>query len=68
MIETWLQYTCDSCGMTEYTDGPGYTKTRLKTELKESGWKNYRDLDYCPKCVQKGHAKSRKSDMNEPDV
>lgn len=66
MIETWHQWTCNGCGVTENTAFPNLTKADVRGDLKAQGWKHFPgDLDYCPKCVKSGSAKRRETSMNE---
>lgn len=65
MIESWLQWTCDGCGETEYHPHSNTTRTQARSELKASGWRAYAgDLDYCPRCVKRGIAARRETEMN----
>lgn len=64
MLESWIQWTCDGCGITEVWDTVNVPKYFVRKKLKESGWQNFGSLDYCPKCVQKGHARNRETEMN----
>lgn len=65
MIETWYQWTCNGCGITEWHPDPNMRKTEVRSELRAFGWRSYPgDLDYCPKCVANGNARKRVTDMN----
>lgn len=65
MIETWQQWTCDGCGETEYAVGSNMTRAQVRSDLKEVGWQHFAgDLDYCAKCVKRGVAARRETDMN----
>ncbi|NHR04407.1 hypothetical protein HA052_04280 [Chromobacterium haemolyticum] len=64
MIETWAQYTCDGCGVTEYTGAANETRKQVRAELRKYGWRAYGRLDYCRECVKKGNARKRITDMN----
>ena len=63
MLETWVQWTCDGCGETEYHGDPDATKTDVRAFLKACGWKSYGRLDYCRKCAASGAAKRRSQAM-----
>lgn len=66
MIETWHQWTCNGCGVTENTSLPNLTKSDVRGELKGQGWKHFAgDLDYCPVCVENGAAARRETSMDE---
>ena len=65
MIESWLQYTCDGCGETEYFPQSNVTRAKVREDLKKSGWQHFTgDLDYCSKCVKRGIAAERYTGMN----
>lgn len=65
MIESWLQYTCDGCGETEYSPDSNITRAKVREELATYGWKHFAGgLDYCPKCVKRGIAAERYTGMN----
>lgn len=64
MVETWIQWTCDGCGETEYHGESNARKTEVRQHLKDHGWRSFGPLDYCPKCIKKGNAARRETDMN----
>lgn len=64
MLETWVQWTCDGCGETEYHSESNVTKGEVREYLKTRKWRSYGTLDYCPKCVKNGNARRRETDMN----
>ena len=64
MLETWIQWTCDGCGATENNNESDVSKKSVRAGLKESGWRSYGTLDYCPKCVRNGNARRSETDMN----
>jgi len=64
MLETTIQWTCDGCGETEVWHEMNVSKKEVRAALKERGWQSFGALDYCPKCVKKGNAKRRETDMN----
>lgn len=65
MLESWLQWTCDGCGETEYHVQSNVTRAQARAELKGAGWKYFSgDLDYCPRCVKRGIAARRETEMN----
>lgn len=61
MIESWLQWTCDGCGDTAFTNIPNQTRKELLKMMKDDGWKRRGRLDYCPTCVKEGRAKRRET-------
>lgn len=63
MLETWIQWTCNGCGETEYFMLPDSTRKEVRTHLKGKGWRSYGTLDYCPECVRSGAAKRRETSM-----
>lgn len=64
MLESWIQYTCDGCGETEYHGESNATRAEVREHLKAGGWRSYGLLDYCPRCVKNGNASRRETDMN----
>ena len=65
VTKTWLQWTCDGCGETNTSTEPNETRTQARAGLKKNGWKHFAgDLDYCPKCVKRGIAARRETEMN----
>lgn len=63
MLETWIQYTCDGCGETEFAPNPDATRKEVREYIQGYGWKHYGSLDYCRRCVANGNAKNRRKDM-----
>lgn len=56
MIEVSLQWTCDSCGMTEIWPELDANKKTVRAALRAGGWRTYGALDYCPDCVARGYS------------
>jgi hypothetical protein len=38
MLETWIQWTCDACGITEVLGSANIPKYVVRKQLKEAGW------------------------------
>lgn len=56
MIESYLQITCDGCGVVEPDSVPYTTYKVFRQEMRKYGWRNYGKLDYCSICVANSKA------------
>lgn len=61
MIESWLQYTCDGCGATEFDPSPNVTRKECRGEMNRYGWVSVGRRDYCRACVKDGAHKGGES-------
>ena len=66
MIETWFQWTCNGCGVTEFHPSSCVLKSEVRAFLKSGGWQHFKgDLDYCRIWVADGRAARRDTSMGE---
>jgi len=63
MLETWIQWTCDGCGVTEMHSQSDVAKGQVRASLKSGGWRSHGRLDYCLRCVKSGAAGRRETNM-----
>jgi len=58
MIESWLQVSCDGCGVTFLSPVPDLKRAEFRADYHRYGWKTLnQDRDYCKACVKLGHHK-----------
>ena len=71
MVEASYLLTCDGCGLISDEWGDQTTLRAFLAHHRKEGWRrctpSKHPLDYCPWCVQHGHAKARRTDMNAPN-
>lgn len=66
MLETWIQWTCDGCEITDTYPAPHATKAEVRAQMKLDGWQHVSSgasvtggLDYCSDCIVAGRARKR---------